>query len=259
MQPISVKHTTVLSSTSTAMMPKQSLSSINSPRTGVNNSRRMSSSISSVTADKVIMKPINLHSHNHACTRSSRTRKPPWKSTSNNSSKKEHSPKKTSKNTRNGPTPKKTAAPDCYANTVRIWGQLEDTFAKSKDYKPSSKEWLTSSWNGFASPKDLATKVLPHLPTSVTHDTLLEIGDTISSYPKDFAVHSNLKRIIANRGKSISEDTGVDMSTAEALAFGSLVKEGIIFGFRDRMWRGGRFRNDMPCCMIKRRRRRMCR
>jgi 2-oxoglutarate dehydrogenase E1 component len=110
--------------------------------------------------------------------------------------------------------------------TFRIWGQLEDTFAKSKDYKPSSKEWLTSSWNGFASPKDLATKVLPHLPTSVTHETLLQIGDTISSYPNDFSVHSNLKRIIANRGKSISEDTGVDMSTAEALAFGSLVKEG---------------------------------
>jgi 2-oxoglutarate dehydrogenase E1 component len=108
----------------------------------------------------------------------------------------------------------------------RIWGQLEDTFAKSKDYKPTSKEWITSSWNGFASPKDLATKVLPHLPTSVELDTLKEIGKTISTYPKDFNVHPNLKRIIASRGKSVIEDTGVDMSTAEALAFGSLVKEG---------------------------------
>jgi 2-oxoglutarate dehydrogenase complex dehydrogenase (E1) component-like enzyme len=109
---------------------------------------------------------------------------------------------------------------------IRIWGQLEDTFAKSKDYKPSSKEWLTSSWNGFASPKDLATKVLPHLPTSVDAEILKEIGKAISSYPKDFNIHNNLKRIIANRGKSIVDNTGVDMSTAEALAFGSLVKEG---------------------------------
>jgi 2-oxoglutarate dehydrogenase E1 component len=85
---------------------------------------------------------------------------------------------------------------------------------------------LTSSWNGFASPKDLATKVLPHLPTSVDLAVLQELGQVISSYPSDFTVHSNLKRIIANRGKSVSEDTGVDMSTAEALAFGSLVKEG---------------------------------
>src|SRR2546430_12661949 len=73
---------------------------------------------------------------------------------------------------------------------TRIWGQLEDTFAKSKDYKPSSKEWLTSSWNGFASPKDLATKVLPHLPTSVEIDTLKGIGKAISTYPKDFNVRS---------------------------------------------------------------------
>ena len=103
---------------------------------------------------------------------------------------------------------------------------MEDTFARSKDYRPSSKEWLTSSWNGFASPKDLATKVLPHLPTSVDHSTLLELGKTISTYPSDFTVHPNLRRIIANRGKSVLEDTGVDMSTAEALAFGSLAKEG---------------------------------
>jgi 2-oxoglutarate dehydrogenase E1 component len=57
-------------------------------------------------------------------------------------------------------------------------------------------------------------------------DVLKEIGTTISSYPKDLNVHPNLKRIIASRGKSVIEDTGVDMSTAEALAFGTLVKEG---------------------------------
>ena len=67
---------------------------------------------------------------------------------------------------------------------------------------------------------------MPHLPTSVEIDTLKEIGKVISSYPKDFNVHSNLKRIIANRGKSVIENTGIDMSTAEALAFGTLVKEG---------------------------------
>ena len=57
-------------------------------------------------------------------------------------------------------------------------------------------------------------------------DILKEIGKTISSYPKDFNIHPNLKRIIANRGKSVIENTGIDMSTAEALAFGTLVKEG---------------------------------
>ena len=120
-----------------------------------------------------------------------------------------------------------TSSPSIHTNfPSRIWGQLEETFARSRDYRPTSKEWLTSSWNGFASPKDLATKVLPHLPTSVDHSLLLEIGKTISTYPPDFTVHPNLKRIITNRGKSVLDDTGVDMSTAEALAFGTLVKEG---------------------------------
>jgi 2-oxoglutarate dehydrogenase E1 component len=73
---------------------------------------------------------------------------------------------------------------------------------------------------------ELATTVIPHLPTGVPIPVLKEIGQVISSYPASFQVHPNLKRIIANRGKSVLQDTGVDMSTAEALAFGTLVKEG---------------------------------
>lgn len=30
----------------------------------------------------------------------------------------------------------------------RVWGMLEDSFAKSKDYQPTAREWLTSAWNG---------------------------------------------------------------------------------------------------------------
>ncbi|KAI1045246.1 hypothetical protein LB505_004964 [Fusarium chuoi] len=30
-----------------------------------------------------------------------------------------------------------------------VWGMLEESFTKSKDYTPTSKEWTTSAWNGF--------------------------------------------------------------------------------------------------------------
>ena len=30
-----------------------------------------------------------------------------------------------------------------------VWGMLEESFQRSKDYQPSAKEWLTSAWNGF--------------------------------------------------------------------------------------------------------------
>ncbi|KAL9075204.1 MAG: hypothetical protein Q9157_004108 [Trypethelium eluteriae] len=107
-----------------------------------------------------------------------------------------------------------------------VWGTLEESFARSKDYQPTAKEWLTSAWNGFKSPKELATEVLPHLPTALEADTLRHIADKISNPPEDFHVHRNLKRILANRKKTVDEGKNIDMATAEALAFGSLCQEG---------------------------------
>lgn len=107
-----------------------------------------------------------------------------------------------------------------------VWGMLEESFSKSKDYQPTSKEWTTSAWNGFKSPKELATEVLPHHPTAITKDTLEHIGTVIGSAPEGFNIHRNLKRITANRTKSCVEGKNIDWSTAEALAFGSLVSEG---------------------------------
>ncbi|KAI9660821.1 MAG: 2-oxoglutarate dehydrogenase E1 component [Trizodia sp. TS-e1964] len=107
-----------------------------------------------------------------------------------------------------------------------VWKLLETSFERSKDYEPTSKEWLTSAWNGFKSPKELATEILPHNSTGVPSETLRSIGNIISRAPQDFSVHRNLKRILANRGKTVDEGKNIDWSTAEALAFGTLVQEG---------------------------------
>lgn len=107
-----------------------------------------------------------------------------------------------------------------------VWGMLEESFARSKDYQPTSKEWLTSAWDGFKSPKELATEVLPHLPTGVDETVLKDMGKVIGEVPEGFNVHKNLKRILANRTKSVSEGKNIDMSTGEALAFGTLCMEG---------------------------------
>lgn len=108
-----------------------------------------------------------------------------------------------------------------------VWELLEESFAKSRDYSPTSKEWTTSAWNGFKSPKELATEVLPHSPTGVPAHTLNHIAETIGSYPENFNIHRNLKRILANRIKTVTEGQNIDWSTAEALAFGTLVSEGL--------------------------------
>lgn len=107
-----------------------------------------------------------------------------------------------------------------------VWGLLEESFSKSKEYEPTSREWLTTPWEDFKSPKELATEILPHLPTAVDEATLKKIGDDISLAPKGFEIHRNLKRILNTRMKSVNAGEGIDWATGEALAFGSLLLEG---------------------------------
>lgn len=107
-----------------------------------------------------------------------------------------------------------------------VWNMLTESFEKSKDYTPTAREWLTSAWNGFKTPKELAAEILPHLPTAVGHETLKHIAATISGAPEGFNVHKNLKRILASRQKTVDEGENIDWATGEALAFGSMVLEG---------------------------------
>lgn len=108
-----------------------------------------------------------------------------------------------------------------------VWGMLEKAAAAAKDYVPTSKEWLSASWQGFPSPRQLAEETLPTRATGSDEETLKRIGKAISSYPPGFTPHRNLARILGARGKTVEEGHNVDWSTAEALAFGSLALEKI--------------------------------
>ncbi|PWN94595.1 putative KGD1-alpha-ketoglutarate dehydrogenase [Tilletiopsis washingtonensis] len=107
-----------------------------------------------------------------------------------------------------------------------VWGMLEEAAEKSKDYQVGEREWLSSAWDGFPTPKELAEQILDHKDTGVEKERLEHIGHAVASYPEDFNVHRNLARILKNRAKTIDEGEGIDMSTAEALAFGALAMEG---------------------------------
>ncbi len=107
-----------------------------------------------------------------------------------------------------------------------VWNTLEESFSKSKDYKPEIREWVSSPWDNFKTQKELHTEILPHLPTSITKDEVVHLGEVIATAPSTFKVHKNLQRILASRKKSTDSGEGIDWSTGEALAFGSLVAEG---------------------------------
>ncbi|KIJ67496.1 hypothetical protein HYDPIDRAFT_108286 [Hydnomerulius pinastri MD-312] len=107
-----------------------------------------------------------------------------------------------------------------------VWNMMEKAAEGAKDYVPNSREWLSASWPGFPSPKEMAENVYPSRTTGSDEPTLKRIGTAISRFPDDFTPHKNLARILANRGKTVEEGRSIDWSTAEALAFGSLMLEG---------------------------------
>lgn len=87
------------------------------------------------------------------------------------------------------------------------------------------KDWLDSPWSGFFEGKD----PLMVSPTGVKEDTLVHIGKRFSSPPPnaaEFVIHKGIERILKARMTMVEART-VDWALAEAMAFGSLLKEGI--------------------------------
>ena len=116
---------------------------------------------------------------------------------------------------------------DVEANLDRVWKLLESTYAQSKDYKPEVREWVTSNWNGFKSIKEMRAITVNSEPTGVPEEKLKKIGIATASWPDNFDLHKGLQKILEQRRRTIETGQDIDMPTAEALAIGSLLLDGI--------------------------------
>ncbi|XP_071546217.1 2-oxoglutarate dehydrogenase complex component E1 isoform X4 [Panulirus ornatus] len=103
---------------------------------------------------------------------------------------------------------------------------LEDAFTAAKsETRVFNKHWIDSPWSGFFEGKD----PLKASPTGVHEDTITHICKRFSSAPpnaSDFQIHRGLQRILSSRMEMVKART-VDWAMGEAVAFGSLLKEGI--------------------------------
>jgi 2-oxoglutarate dehydrogenase E1 component len=79
---------------------------------------------------------------------------------------------------------------------------------------------------GFKSPKEMKDHTSTATSTGVEKNLLEHIAVAASSYPSDFKPHPNLARVLKARTKTIGDGEGLDWSTAESMAFGSLLAEG---------------------------------
>jgi 2-oxoglutarate dehydrogenase E1 component len=98
---------------------------------------------------------------------------------------------------------------------------LEKEFTSSKNYK-SELKWFDGAWSRFK-PGLGKDKIGT---SGVEKKILIEIGKKITKVPPNFIIHKTLKKIFNFRLKTIEEGKAIDWSTAESLAFGTLLTEG---------------------------------
>jgi 2-oxoglutarate dehydrogenase E1 component len=98
---------------------------------------------------------------------------------------------------------------------------LDDQYKNAKDYKPQI-EWFEGTWSRYRPEKGKDKRGV----SGVNTKKLLEISEKINNVSTKLNLHKTIIKILNLRRKSVSEGKGIDWSTAEALAFGSLLEEG---------------------------------
>ena len=97
---------------------------------------------------------------------------------------------------------------------------LEKEFESSKNYK-SELKWFDGVWSRFRPGLGKDKRGI----SGVDKNELIKIGKKMSTIPDDFVVHKTLKRIFKLRYEIFNKTKKVDWSTAENLAFATLLTE----------------------------------
>ena len=98
---------------------------------------------------------------------------------------------------------------------------LDDQFKNAKDYKPKI-EWFEGTWSRYKPERGKDKRGV----TGADTKKLMEISNKINSIPSEINIHKTISKILDNRKLCVKNGSGIDWSTAEALAFGSLLDEG---------------------------------
>jgi 2-oxoglutarate dehydrogenase E1 component len=106
---------------------------------------------------------------------------------------------------------------------------LEGEFEAGKGYKANEADWFGGRWTGLHKPADPET-ARRNVETAIDRKLFDSLGRMLTTVPADLEIHKTLARVIDAKRQMFETGEGFDWSTAEALAFGSLVTEG--FGVR---------------------------
>ena len=114
------------------------------------------------------------------------------------------------------------------AEIAQMAEALHEHFNKEYDagkvFKPNKANWLEGKWTGF----NKAESGLGKEPdTGVDTKKLVKLGAGLTKVPEGFNIIRQLERILKRKEEMLASGTGLDWGTGEALAFASLVAEGV--------------------------------
>ena len=98
---------------------------------------------------------------------------------------------------------------------------LDQQYKSAKDYQPKI-EWFEGTWSRYKPERGKDKRGVSGYDIS----KLKEISDKICTIPIEKKIHKTIQKILEQRKNSVTKGSGIDWSTAEALAFGSLLEEG---------------------------------
>ena len=98
---------------------------------------------------------------------------------------------------------------------------LDDQYKNAKDYKPKIA-WFEGTWSAYKPERGKDKRGV----TGADTNKLLEISEKINTLSSDLNLHKTIVKILSNRKETVKSGKNIDWSTAEALAFGSLLEEG---------------------------------
>ncbi|MDB3897759.1 2-oxoglutarate dehydrogenase E1 component, partial [Candidatus Pelagibacter sp.] len=107
-------------------------------------------------------------------------------------------------------------------NSIKTFKNLlDEQFKSAKDYKPKIA-WFEGTWSAYKPEKGKDKRGV----TGADVNKLLKISEKINSSSDELNLHKTIVKILNNRKEAVKNGLNIDWSTAEALAFGSLLEEG---------------------------------
>ena len=100
---------------------------------------------------------------------------------------------------------------------------LQAEFDAAPSYRPNKADWLEGKWSGFSTATDDDRRG----KTAVTESLLRQVGDALVKWPDGFNINRKLVRQLEVKRQMFATGEGFDWATAEALAFGTLLAEGV--------------------------------